>query len=294
MSTADEHHQREDLENQVWNAIAVFEQIVETIPNDRVALEALSSAYEQVGDLARARGYLVRLVNTLVDEGDREAAGLLRERLLKHAATDPLAKEAEARLEAMLSEGKPEPREFDLTKDPLDAEMGKQEEVGLRSSHVAAELSFAWALFQAEQLTQEEYAQVAQDLSEVSAGNAVVTVSVLHVLHDRSSRNLDRVLVFAAQDAGVPIIPLSLFEVSAELVLLLPEEFMVRYGVLVFALLGKDALVIILNPQNKVLKAKVEGLLNRRCHFYLTTPSDFDSFMEKQKKKKTAADTATP
>lgn len=300
MATVDEHHQREDLENQVWNAIAAFEQIVETIPNDRISLEALSSAYEQVGDLAHARAYLVRLVNVLVDEEDREAAGLLHERLLQHAASDPQAKEAEARLEAMLSSGKPEPREFDLTKTPSAAEIeaGKQEEVDLRSSHVAEELSFAWALFQAGQLTQEEYAQVAQDLSEVSAGNAVVTVSVLHVLHDRASRNLNRVLTYASQESGVPIIPLGLFDVPADIFDLLPVDFVTRYGVMAFSLLGNDVLVIILNPQNKVMKVKVERLLKKRCHFYLTTPADFDATVEKRKKAllaeaaKTAAQTA--
>jgi hypothetical protein len=297
MSSADEHHQREDLENQVWNAISAFEQIVETIPNDRVSLEALSSAYEQVGDLARARGYLVRLVNVLVDEGDREAASLLHDRLLQHAVTDPLAKEAEARLEAMLTAGKPAPRAFELAAALPEVVPGRQEEVDLRSSHVAAELSFAWALFQADQLTQEEYAQVAQDLSDVSASNAVVTVSLLHVLHDRVSRSLDRIIAYSAQEAGMPIIPLSLFDVPETAFDLLPTDFMVRYGVMVFALLGKDALVVILNPQNKAMKAKVEQMLKKRCHFYLTTPADFDTALEKLKKAKRpvlAAGLATP
>jgi hypothetical protein len=292
MPTADERHQREDLENQVWSAIATFEQIVETLPNDRVSLEALSSAYEQVGDLARARDYLVRLVNVLVDAGDHEAAGLFQERLLLHAATDPEAKAAETRLEALLVSGKPAPREFDLTGELSVGTTGKQEEVDLRSSHVAAELSYAWSLFQADQLTQEEYAQVAQDLSEVSASNAAVTVSVLHVLHDRASRNLDRVLAYSAQDAAMPVIPLILFEVPEATMDLLPADFIVRYGVMVFALLGNDALVIILNPQNKALKKKVEQMLNRRCHFYLATPADFDALLEKRKKPENVAPVA--
>jgi len=294
MPTADENRQREDLENQVWNAIAAFEQIVETIPTDRVSLEALSNAYEQVGDLARARDYLIRLVDVLIAEKDREAAELVRDRLVKLAATDPLAKEAATRLDALLTVGLPVPKKFDLSQEQVELDARKVEDAERRSSHVAAELSLAWALFQANELNQEEYALVAQDLSEISARNALITVSVLHVLHDRGNKSLERVLAFASRDSGVPIIPLGLFDVPDAAFTLLPVEFVVRFGVTVFALMGQDALVAQMNPFNRQMNAKVEQIVNRPCHFYLTTPADFDALLEKRKVVKPAPASASP
>ena len=119
MPIADESRQREDLENQVWNAIAAFEQIVETIPSDRVSLEALSHAYEQVGDLSRAREYLSRLVTVVIDEKDRDAAEMLRERLAQFAVSDPMARETQVKIEAFLAAGERKPRNSTSLRRPV-------------------------------------------------------------------------------------------------------------------------------------------------------------------------------
>lgn len=286
MAGKDDSRQKADLESQVWSAIAAFEQIVETIPNDRVSLEALSHAYEQVGDLSRARDYLTRLAAVVIDDNDREAAELLRERLLRFAATDPGAREAGARIESFLNEGQPLAKQFEISVEPVvEPEPRKEDEAERRNAHVASELSFAWTLFQAGELSQEDYAAVAQDLSAISTNPSLVSVSVLHALHDRGNRGLDRIMAFAARDAGVPIVPLSLFEVPETAANFLPHEFMVRYGVMPFELMGTDVLVVLLNPYNKQLRQQVQALIGRRCHFFMTPPSDFDAMLEKFFKK---------
>ncbi len=285
MSIADDSRQREDLESQVWNAIAAFEQIVETIPNDRVSLEALSHAYEQVGDLSRAREYLSRLVAVVIEEKDRDTAEMLRERLIQFAVSDPMARETQAKLEFFLAAGEGEVKDFDVSPGHSEVEILKHEETDRRSAHVASELSFAWTLFQAGELSQEEYAVVAQDLSAISTNLSVVTVSVLHTLHDRGSRNLDRILAFAARDSGVPVIPLSLFEVPESTYALIPRDFMIRHGVMAFEVMGNDVLVVVLNPYNKTLREKVESLVGRRCHYFMTPPSDFNATLEHHARK---------
>jgi hypothetical protein len=296
MAGKDDSHQQADLESQVWSAIAAFEQIVETIPNDRVSLEALSHAYEQVGDLSRAREYLTRLANVVIEENDRDAAEFLRERFLRFSATDPIAKDAGARIEQFLNAGQPQAKQFDLSAEPPSPETKKEDESESRNAHVASELSFARTLFQAGELTQEDYAVVAQDLSVISTNSALVTVSVLHALHDRGNRSLDRIMAFAARDSGVPIVPLSLFEITETAVNSLPREFMIRYGVLPFELMGSDILVILLNPYNKTLRQKVQSMIGRRCHFFMTPPVDFDSMMDRfvKKEAKVPAGNATP
>lgn len=285
-------NQREQIENQVWSAIAAFEQIVETIPDDRVSLEALSHAYEQVGDLARSRDYLVKLVNVVIKENDRDAAALLRERMAQHTA-DPAIQKADEQLEALLSSGKPI-REFEIPSEEVTRETRKTEETERRSAHVAAELAFAWTLFEAKQLNQEEYAQIAQDLSDITTSHTPVTLSVLHVLHDRGNRNLDYVITYAARDSGTPIIPLSLFDVQPSTFELLPREFVVSYGAMVFDLMGKDALAVILNPYNKSLRSQVEQQVGKRCHFFMTTPADFDAALEKLTRSEPATQAPKP
>lgn len=297
MTMSDESRQREDLESQVWNAIAAFEQIVETIPNDRVSLEALSHAYEQVGDLSRARDYLARLVGVVIEEKDREAAETLRERLVELAATDPLSRETLARVDDFIAASTGEIKHFDIGEEPLLQSQGaKFDDADWRSAHVTSELSFAWTLFQAGELTQEDYAMVAQDLSAISTNPALVTVSVLHVLHDRGNRSLDRVMAFTARDSATPLIPLSLFEFQDSLSSLIPKAFMVRYGVMPFEMMGNDILVVLLNPYNRQLREKVESLIGRRCHFFMTSPHEFDTTVERRKLKDepTGAAAATP
>ena len=292
MPGSDDSKQREELESQVWSAIAAFEQIVQTIPNDRVSLEALSHAYEQVGDLARSRDYLVRLANVVLDEKDRDAADLLRESLMRYASTYVEARRTEERLEAFLADGQPAGRVVDLSHagEPAADERRSAADTERPTAHVAAELSFAWTLFQAGELTQEEYASVAQDLSEISASQATVTVSVLHVLHDRGNRSLERIVAYVARDTGTPMIPLSLFEIPQATLGMLPFDFVVRHGVMPFELLGKDALVVILNPYNKAVRKQTETIIGRRCHFFLTPPSEFDAVVERLGK----ADTGKP
>ncbi len=295
----EESRQREDLENQVWNAIAAFEQIVETIPNDRVSLEALSHAYGQVGDLSRAREYLTRLVNVVIEEKDRDAVEMLRDRMVALESSDPLARATLSRMDAFLEAVDGDVRHFDLASEsPENPAAAKADEAEWRSSHVTSELSFAWILFQAGELTQEDYAMVAQDLSAISTNASLVTVSVLHALHDRGGRSMDRILAYSARDSGVPMIPLSLFDVQDQVFQLLAREFIIRFGVMPFEMMGNDVLVVLLNPYNKQLRDKVEAMIGRRCHFFITSPSEFDATVEQKKLKNElkpeASETVTP
>lgn len=282
----EEIRQREDLENQVWNAIAAFEQIVETIPDDRVSLEALSHAYQQVGDLSRARDYLSRLVGVVIEERDNAAIELLRDRVVALTASDPLARETLSRIDAFLASNTGEVRKFDLSEEAHEPPPpDKADDAEWRSAHVTSELSFAWTLFQEGELSQEDYAMVAQDISAISTNTSPVTVSVLHALHDRGNRNVDRILAFSARDTGTPVIPLSLFEMQDQVFQMLPLDFVIRFGVMPFEMMGKDILVVVLNPYNRLLREKAEAMIGRKCHFFITSPAEFDATLERKKDK---------
>ncbi|MBN1673106.1 MAG: hypothetical protein JXR37_18815 [Kiritimatiellae bacterium] len=261
----------EDLEAEVWNAIAAFEQILEAMPTDRVSLETLSDAYEKVGDHTRAKDYLVRLVNVLADEGDGDAASAQLEKLRKYEGEDPDVAKAIERVEQLA----PAPKE------------GKAAARSSATQHVAVnitgELSFAWNLLQARELTQEEYSRVVQELSDASTGSQMVTVSVLHVLHEHDMPTLPRILAYASKESSTPLVSVTSFDLQADTVRLLEIEFMIRRGAIVFETMGKDALVACMNPYDQQLRKDVEAILNRKCHFYLTPPEDFDNAIEKIK-----------
>lgn len=45
---------------------------------------------------------------------------------------------------------------------------------------------------------------------------------------------------------------------------------------MVFDFLGKEALVVILNPYDQQLRTSLEGMLKQKCHYFMALPSDFD------------------
>jgi hypothetical protein len=145
---------------------------------------------------------------------------------------------------------------------------------------MAEELAMAWNLMEANELTQEEYASVVQDLTEMSAGDSVATISVLHVLEARGFKNIEKIVAYLAENCTTPYISLENFELTWESSSIIPREFMLKRGAIVFELLGNDALAVIMNPYDKQLRKDVETLADRKCHFYITMPADFDKSCE--------------
>jgi len=282
-----------DAGSEAWEAIAVFEQILAAMPNDSDTLATLAHAYEMVGDHTKAREYLIRLARALLEKGDGESAGLLVEKLKGLAGQgDAEAQSVLDQIEGMSGSGTPAPTEPPKEKPaepaatPAERSVAtRAREAAKRASTVSDELAFAWHLHQSNLLSQEEYAKVAQDLTEVSASDAEVTVSVLHVLHDRGFRSLDNVLTFAGRETNTPPISLGSFDLTGEALSILPLDYCIRRGVLVFELLGNHVLAALMNPYNKALRQEVQSLVGRTCYFFVTAPAEFDAAIAKIKDK---------
>lgn len=273
----DKGKEKTDLEEEVWSAISAFEQILEAMPNDRASLEALSHAYEQVGDHTRAKDYVLRLGNVLVSEADADAARELLSKIQSYADEDPHARELVSVIEELAPE---QPVEIAPAEPgPKSADAAK-----VRTGfNMADELSFAWNLLEANKLSQEEYASVVQDLTEMSAEDRATTISVLHVLDGRGFKGLEKIVTFVSKECAVPIVALSSFDLQLEAVSVLPYDFMMRRGAILFDFLGKDALVVAMNPYDLQLRKDVEALAGKKCHFYISIPMEFDQALEKIK-----------
>jgi tetratricopeptide (TPR) repeat protein len=267
-----------ESETEIWNAIAAFEKILEALPSDRVSLETLADAYEKVGDHTRAKDYLLRLANALIDEGDEDAVYELREKIQTFDGNDPQVKATLARIARL----KPEK----VMAMVLDDEQSASQ----RPVTIAGEIAFAWNLLQAKKLTQEDYTNIVHDLSENSSKKSQVPVSTLHVLHDRHFPALNDVLTFVAATCNTPLIALSNYDLQANVTALLPLNVMIKRGAIIFELMGEDALAAILNPYDTQLPADLEDLTGKTCHCFLVAPEDFDAALAKISKTLAAQD----
>jgi hypothetical protein len=259
-----------DLEAEVWNAISAFEQILEAMPEDRTSLEALAGAYEQIGDLVRARDYLLRLATVVVKVGDGAAAGALAGRLDSFARDDERAAELLKQVRA-LEEAAPVPA--DAREQSRGEILRKRIQTGF---NMAEGISFAWNLMEQGDLTEADYAAIVRDLTEMSVSPGHSTVSVFHVLEARAFKGLERILTRCGRDWGVPVITLGGFELQYPVVTQLPYELVVRCGVLPFETCGNHYLVAMMSPYDSELRRDVETVLGQQCHVYLTLPSEFD------------------
>lgn len=263
-----------EAEEEVWVAIAAFEQILEAMPNDRASLEALSHAYEQIGDHTRAKDYLMRLGEVVLEEADLDAAQKTRQGLQAYVEEDPKVRDLVDRISEVCVD-QSAPAEGQAAGVGDSAQMETDERLR-RGVSIADELAFAWSLMEAGELSQEEYAAAVQDLTEMSSAENAGTVSVLHALELKGAKNFERIMRFVARKCGTPIISLLSFDPQTAPLALLPLDYMVRRGVMVFDFIGKDALVAIMNPYDMQLRKDVEALAGRKCHFFTTQPSEFD------------------
>jgi len=267
---ADEHER--SVEGEVSGAISSLEQILAAMPDDRSALEGLSRAYEQVGDGEKAADCLVRLANVLLNSGDAQGARLTLGRLEAYAGESQAAADVAGRIR----EQSQAPQEADAVEAPQAAAVAGGAGDLEGRFNMADELSFAWSLLGADQITQEEYSSVVQDLTEMYSGGNVATVSLLHALEARGFKRLEKIIGYASRECEMPIVSLSGIEMKREAVSVLPIELMMRRGVLTFGFVGNDVLAVVMNPYDSSLKAAVESMTGRTCHFFVTLPSDFD------------------
>jgi hypothetical protein len=158
-------------------------------------------------------------------------------------------------------------------------------DAGRRRTIISEEMNLAWDLQQEGLLSEEHYAAVVRDLTDLSSSEVPVTISALHVLHFRNVANLDQVLLHVAAKSETVLIPLASFDPQGIAFGVLPIEYMTVQGVIPFERLGTDLLVALLNPLNQRVRHEVQDLADARCHFFLVSPSEFDATLETVKNR---------
>ena len=257
-------------ESEVWNAISAFEQILEAMPTDRVALETLFEAYEQIGQTGKAVEYLVRLGENVAEERDAEAATTILAKLRQLAPDDPSAMEMAQRLEELAHHS-----------PSVSSEETKTEgDTKRKSANITHELSLAWSLLQAGKLDQEQYSQLVQELSEGSSNSEKYPITVLQMLEGGDPEIIANVMAYMAKDSGTPMVHLQSFELDPETSGLLSLDFMTSNAAICFGSLGDEVMVAIQNPYDIDLRSEVEKQAGKRCHYYLAGAASYNATVD--------------
>ncbi len=273
-------------ESEIRSAIEAFEQVLAVVPDDVPSLRAILNAYEDLGDPPRSCVYVQRLGAALLGEGDIRGMEELLPLAEKYCSQgfDELA-ELVARMETAVkgsdASAATGAAAAAVAADRSDSDAAPAPGPDV-SSHfeIEPELALAWSLLEFGDLTQDEYASVVQDLTEMSVGDVADTVSVLHVLEARGFRKLEQVIGRMAEECGAPVVSLACFDIQTDQYLL-PMDFMLRRGALVFEHVADHVLVAVLNPHDEKLRRDVQAIIGRECHFFTTVPSEFDEALNR-------------
>lgn len=260
--------EKQPIDSDLADSIAMLEQILEVMPQDAMALKALYNAYCQCGRRDRAFEYLGLLADVAYMGNDAETSGFVAKHMPAFEEEYPSEVAAHlARLRLLAPSGAEEKTK---SRSAVSSSSSSAE------ADISEELALAWRLYEENQLDQEEYSSILNDLTEISSKELNVPISVLHVLNDRGFTQMNRIMNYLSSRSGVPCISLMNFELPEQVVEVLPLDVAAHDGALPFGFFGNDLLVAVLNPHNSVLMDKVEKASGHRCHAFLVSPDEYD------------------
>ena len=274
-------------------AIAFFENMLQTMPDDRTSLEFLVVAYEQTGQAEKRRDCLIRLSDTLLVEKDYDNAQVIAGYLSAYANFPP-ARAAVERVAEMI-QGQIVKSQYHREMQGLGVRMpagpgepaaNAAHDLGLEvhalsRSASTAEMDLVWLWKDREYLPKELCMDVLHVLTARPVSDTPSLISALALLDEQHPELTEQVMVAMQRASDMPPIPLDLFEVSPAASSLLASAFVQVRGVLPFALLGEEALVAVLNPLNPDLQEETAARMGRPCHFFFAHPQAWRLAAEK-------------
>jgi len=142
----------------------------------------------------------------------------------------------------------------------------------LSRSAATAEMDLVWLWKEREYLPKEICMDIIHILTERPVTDHPILISALALLDEEHPEYTEQVMEAMQRASDVPPIPLELFELSPEAAQVLTPNFTHVKGALVFAMIGGEALVALLNPLNDALKEEIVLRAGRPCHFFLAHP----------------------
>ncbi len=251
--------------------VAYFEQMLQIMPEDRTTLEFLVVAYDQLGRHEDGQRSLVSLAKILIKDRDIEALEGLLPRLESSDLEEAKAIALKVRtMVAPAPDLKPEaPRELTLEEQISD----------VSRAAVAAENALVDSLLADGVMNAESAKTLREHVAATPTGGRVFLVSALQILEKENPELAERCIAHLADVHSVPPIPLSAFDVPRDLVGKFPALTLRIRGVVPFATLGTQALVVLLNPADQKLKDELCAVMP--CRFYLADASSVEATLQK-------------
>jgi len=273
-------------------AIAFFEQMLQSMPEDRTSLEFLSVAYEQTGEADKYRECLIRLADCLLHEKDFDNAQSIALRLSAFGDYAParaaVQRVTEGVQNQILQETlQPQKGDGSPTERPGAASAaGAYQDTGLEIHALsraasAAEMELVWYWKEHNFLPKEVCMDILHILTENQVTDHPILISALALLDEQHAELTERLMVEMQRASEVPPIPLELFEIQPAAAGTLSPVFIHVKGALPFALLGGELLVAVLNPLNKPLQDEVIDRTGKTCHFFFAHPRAWQEVAKK-------------
>jgi len=251
--------------------VAYFEQMLQLMPEDRVTLEFLVVAYEQLNRHEDAQKALVSLTKILIKERDNAALEGLLPRLEESDYSE--AKALSLKVKTLIA---PAP---DLTpeapKEMTEAEMVES----ISAMAVKSELALVDELVDGKMVSEEDAKHLKAQIEATPTAGQMFLVSALQILEKENPTASERCIAYLADRHGAPPIPLVAFEPTKGLVSSFPAHALRIRGAVPFASIGKEALVAVLNPADDSLRAQLSAVMP--CRFYLALPSSVEAALAK-------------
>jgi hypothetical protein len=247
--------------------VAYFEQMLQIMPEDRTTLEFLVVAYDQLGRHDDGQKALVSLAKILVKDRDIEALEGLLPRL--EASDSAEARALSLKVRSMVA---PAP---DLTPESPRELTDSERAAMVSRAAISAEKSLVDSLAHAGLLEEEAAGHVLAQLEAMPTDGRVFLISALQILEKENLPLAERCFAHLADEFGAPPVPLAAFDPPRDLVAKFPAATLRIRGAVPFAVLGKAALVAVLNPADESLRAELSAAMP--CRFYIAEAGAVES-----------------
>ncbi len=254
--------------------IAYFEKMLQLTPDDRVTLQFLCVAYEQIGQFDKQRRALVSYAGVLLKEKDFEEAEKLVEKLEKY--TEPDARAAVLRIRAA---HRP-PQSVEPPKEDAAQTSGNKTTTAVYIA-IKAEKKLARHLAESKVIDEAAADAIQDRLTALADVPGCFLVSTLSEIEKENTATAEAVCAFLADETGAPPIPLEAFPAVEELSQNLPDSIVRVRGVLPFAQIGNTLLVATLNPFDDALKQQIESAAGTPCRLYIANPRTMETTLDK-------------
>jgi hypothetical protein len=143
------------------------------------------------------------------------------------------------------------------------------------------ELELAWFLLQSNLITQEQYESAIGGLTESRMNtSAEASLSLLQEIRSMDRIDMEKIIDHLSAETGTPYVEISRCHISEDVAQLVPLDQCRRLGILPFGRVGKEIMVVVLNPVDKDMRRRLAAWLDAKVHFFMTSPDEFQGALD--------------